>query len=298
MHDLEGQGPDEEEVAEVQDATTANSAEAVNLSEEPVSVEAGAEEQADVNPQEEEAVTDESTERGFSTEASSESAESGESTEVVTSAEAPSENAGENGESPQGVKPSAPGTIAVSGKDNPNLKWYVVNTYSGYEEKARLAFFQRVKDKKLEDLVGEAHIPQTHKETRTKTGKKRVVSRTSFPGYMMLQLELNDVTKLLVKETPKITGFVGDSMSPKPLGDREVLNMFSVEPEQREEVAVAEPEVLYNKGDAIRVIDGPFSNFDGVIDEVRPEKMKVRVLVSIFGRETPVELEFRQIEQV
>ena len=189
----------------------------------------------------------------------------------------------------------------MAGSHNANLRWYVVHTYSGYEEKAKVALVIRAKEKNLAEKVGAIHIPLTQKEMTTKTGKKRVVSRVSFPGYIMAQLDLDEKVKHLIKDTPKITGFVGDNINPKPLPDHEVINMLAVK-DGGEEGSAQGPEVdaslAYNKGDSIRVIDGPFSNFDGVIDEVRPEKAKVKVLVSIFGRETPVELDYKQIEQV
>ena len=197
-----------------------------------------------------------------------------------------------------------PVNMAVSGEINDNLKWYVLHTYSGYEEKAKKALIQRSKEKGLDKMVGSVHIPQTHKETTTKTGKKRIVSRTSFPGYVMAQLDLDDQVKVLVTDTPKITGFVGNSRYPKPLPDREVRAMlFSTVEASADEDGAPSPtyvqqDVRFSKGDAVKVIEGPFSNFDGVIDEVRPEKARVRVLVSIFGRETPVELEYGQVEEV
>ncbi len=175
-------------------------------------------------------------------------------------------------------------------------KWYVVHTYSGFEEKAKSGLLERAKLGGLQDKLGDIHIPKTVKENTTKTGKKKKVSKTSFPGYIIVQMILDDSTMHLVKDTPKITGFVGNAKRPKPLPDHEVLAMIAPDqvPEKQEVVA----EVSYRKGDAVKVIDGPFSNFDGVIDEVKPEKAKVRVLVSIFGRETPVELEYRQIEVI
>lgn len=186
----------------------------------------------------------------------------------------------------------------MNGDINPNLQWFVVHTYSGYEEKAKKSLLHKAKEKSLAHMIGMVHIPQTEKETKTKTGKSRVISRTSFPGYMMVQIELNDSTKTLVKDTPKITGFVGDNKNPKCLPEHEVRAMLAVESEKVDSVESIEPEVLFNKGDAVKVTDGPFSNFDGVVDVVRPDKGKVRVLVSIFGRETPVELEYRQVEQI
>ena len=222
--------------------------------------------------------------------------ETNSSQESVAGAEGAGSAEGASGEEEK--EAHRPPNLTAAGTLNENLRWYVIHTYSGYEEKAKQALLQRAKEKNLADRLGDIHIPQTQKEMITKTGKKRTVSRTSFPGYMMAQLDLDDIMKVLVKDTPKITGFVGNSRFPKPLPDNEVKAMLEVAGGHQEVEAVAEPEVLYAKGDSIKVIDGPFSNFDGVIDEVRPDKARVRVLVSIFGRETPVELEFGQIEQV
>ncbi len=184
-----------------------------------------------------------------------------------------------------------------------DLKWYVVHTYSGYEEKAKAALLERARSQGLEEKFGDIHIPQVVKETVTKTGKKRVTSSPSFPGYMIVQMLLDDYSMHLVTETPKITGFIGNSVRPRPLPDHEVVSMIEGGSASEggapdaDSAVPAVPVVAFEKGETIKVIDGPFSNFDGVIDEVRPEKMKVRVLVSIFGRDTPVELEFRQVEK-
>lgn len=175
------------------------------------------------------------------------------------------------------------------------LKWYVVHTYSGYEEKAKIALLERAKETGMEEKIGTIRIPQTIKETTTKTGKKRQVSRTSFPGYILVEMALDDSTMHLVKNTPKITGFVGNAKRPKPLPEHEVIRMTSTEIIEQEQIV--EPEIEFSKGDNVKVLDGPFKDFDGIIDEVKPEKSKVRVLVSIFGRETPVELDFTQVEK-
>jgi len=178
-----------------------------------------------------------------------------------------------------------------------NLKWYVVHTYSGFEERAKQGLLDLAKNEGCEDKFGEIFIPQTVSESVTKSGKKRAVSKTSFPGYILVQMDLTDLTMHIVKSTPKITGFVGNSKKPRPLPDHEVLQITSNEArEQQQEVVVAE--VQFSKGEAVKVMEGPFSNFDGVIDEVKPDKAKVRVLVSIFGRETPVELEYGQVEKI
>ena len=174
-------------------------------------------------------------------------------------------------------------------------KWYVVHTYSGYEEKAKLSLLDRAKIQGLEGKIGDIRIPQTVSEGVTKSGKKKQVSRTSFPGYIMVEMELGEDTIHLVKDTPKITGFVGHAKIPKPLPEKEVLQLTSDEVVEVKEPVVAE--VRFTKGENVKVMDGPFSNFDGIIDEVKPEKAKVRVLVSIFGRETPVELEYGQVQK-
>jgi transcriptional antiterminator NusG len=177
------------------------------------------------------------------------------------------------------------------------LKWYVVHTYSGYEERAKQSLYERAKSAGMEEKFGDIYIPQTISESVTKSGKKRSVAKTSFPGYIIVQMQMDDSTMHLVKSTPKITGFIGNAKNPRPLPDHEVLKITSPETVQ-ETTQQAVPEVQFTKGEAVKVMEGPFSNFDGVIDEVRPEKSKVRVLVSIFGRETPVELEFGQVEKI
>lgn len=177
------------------------------------------------------------------------------------------------------------------------LKWYVVHTYSGFEERAKQGLFERAKSENCEDKFGDIYIPQTTSESVTKAGKKKTVSKTSFPGYIIVQMMLDDHTMHIVKSTPKITGFVGNQKNPRPLPDHEVLKITSPESVEQQQQDIV-PEVQFSKGEAVKVMEGPFSNFDGVIDEVRPEKAKVRVLVSIFGRETPVELEYGQVEKI
>jgi transcription termination/antitermination protein NusG len=179
-----------------------------------------------------------------------------------------------------------------------DLKWYVVHTYSGFEEKAKASLIDRAKSENQDGKFGEIYIPHTVSETVNKAGKKRSVSRTSFPGYIIVQMHLDDESMHTVKSTPKITGFVGNAKHPKPLRDHEVLRLTSPESVVPETTREAENLVHFAKGESVKVMDGPFSNFDGIIDEVRPDKSKVRVLVSIFGRETPVELDFSQVEKI
>jgi transcription termination/antitermination protein NusG len=177
------------------------------------------------------------------------------------------------------------------------FKWYVVHTYSGFEEKAKQALLERAKSEGLAARVGDVFVPKVAKEQTTKTGKKKTIEKTSYPGYIIVQLSLDDHTRLLVKNTPKITGFVGDSRNPRPLTDQEVLRLRSPEA-AKEQAAAVQRQVQFEKGETVKVIDGPFTNFDGVVDEVKPDKSKLRVLVAIFGRETPVELDFTQVKKL
>lgn len=177
-----------------------------------------------------------------------------------------------------------------------DLKWYVVHTYSGYEEKAKAALMERVKGSPAEVSFGEVIVPQMKHTSVTKTGKKKTTTKTSFPGYIIIQMNLTDDTMAIVKQTPRITGFVGNARHPRPLPDNEVLRLTAPEEAQEQERQSVTAE--FDKGENVKVTDGPFSNFDGVIDEVRPDKMKLRVLVKIFGRETPVELEYHQVEKL
>lgn len=177
------------------------------------------------------------------------------------------------------------------------MKWYVVHTYSGFEEKAKQSLIERAKNGGLLNRFGDIIIPQMTKESVTKSGKKKQVSKTSFPGYIIVQMDMDDATKLLVTSTPRITGFVGNTKNPRPLPDNEVLRLTSPDLAEEQQKAAA-PTVQFEKGESVKVTDGPFSNFDGVVDEVRPDKARIKVLVSIFGRETPVELEYRQVQKL
>ncbi len=176
------------------------------------------------------------------------------------------------------------------------LKWYVVHTYSGYEEKAKAALMERVRSANAQPQFGEVIVPQMKQVSVTKTGKKKTTSKTSFPGYIIVQMDLTDDTMQIVKSTPRITGFVGNARHPRPLPENEVLRLTSPEAAREQEKATIT--VAFDKGENVKVTDGPFSNFDGVVDEVRPDKMKLRVLVKIFGRETPVELDYNQVQKL
>ena len=171
-------------------------------------------------------------------------------------------------------------------------KWYVVHTYSGHENRARLTLLERVKNAGLDNQFGEVLIP-TESVMEVVKGQRRTSTRKFYPGYMFVQMDLNEQTFHLVKGTPKITGFLGGS-NPTPVPEREISGIHSAMTEGKSK---PKPKVVYQQGDTVRVIDGPFSNFSATIEEVKPDKQKVRVLVSIFGRATPVELDFAQVEK-
>ena len=176
-------------------------------------------------------------------------------------------------------------------------QWYVIHTYSGFENRAKQNLEERVKNLKNRDenwdKISSIVVP-TETVVELVKGKRKTSQRKIFPGYILVRMELNEETWHIVKDTPKITGFAGDSTKPSPISDSEVEEILS---QMKEGVSKAKPKVSFNAGDNVRVIDGPFVNFIGTIEEVKPEKRKLKVLVSIFGRATPVELDFVQVER-
>jgi transcriptional antiterminator NusG len=172
-------------------------------------------------------------------------------------------------------------------------QWYVVHTYSGYEYKAKISLEERIKALKKEDLFGEIIVP-SEKYVEVVKGEKTTSERKIFPGYILVNMELNDDAWHVVKDTPKVTGFVGGKTSPPVLSDEEVKEITN---QMKEGGIKPKPKVMFEEGESIRVTDGPFTNFNGVIDEVKADKGKLRILVNIFGRATPVELEFGQVEK-
>jgi transcriptional antiterminator NusG len=193
----------------------------------------------------------------------------------------------------EGQKPESAGGAVPLKPSSRKLKWYVVHTYSGFENRAKKSLEERVKREGLDEFFGEVLVP-TENVVELVGGTKRTSKRKFFPGYMLVQMELNDRTWHLVKSTPKITGFVGNARSPQPVKEEHVTRLT----QQIDQGALtAKPKIVFEEGESVRVIDGPFSSFNGVVEEVKEEKQKVRVLVSIFGRATPVELDFTQVEK-
>jgi transcriptional antiterminator NusG len=173
-------------------------------------------------------------------------------------------------------------------------QWYVVHTYSGFENKVKQSIEQRVTALGLSEAVSQVLIP-TETVVELKKGKRREASRKFFPGYVLIRMDMSDDLWYLVKNTPKVTGFVGPGVRPKSIPEEQVKAIM-----QQVATGAERPKhkVMFARGESVRVIDGPFSNFTGVVDEVKPEKGRLKVMVSIFGRPTPVDLEFLQVERV
>lgn len=172
-------------------------------------------------------------------------------------------------------------------------KWYIVHTYSGYEYKVKAALEKRIENFGVAEFFGEILIPE-EKVIEMVRGQKKTTSRKFFPGYILINMDINDEIWHVVKNTPKVTGFVGGDTAPPTISEEEVKRISH----QIEEGAIKpKPKVLFEKGERVRVVDGPFVSFNGVVDEVKADKGKLKVLVSIFGRFTPVELDFVQVEK-
>jgi len=171
--------------------------------------------------------------------------------------------------------------------------WYIVHTHTGYEDKVKATLEERIRSAGLEEYFGEILVP-TEQVVEMVKGTRKTSARKFFPGYILVQMELNDQTWHIVHDTPRISGFVGDNLNPMPLMEEEANKIIG---RIKEGATKPKPKVVFEVGDVIRVTDGPFANFQGVIDEVYPDKGRVRVMVSIFGRETPVELEYIQVSK-
>src|SRR5918911_3537173 len=173
-------------------------------------------------------------------------------------------------------------------------QWYVVHTYSGYENKVKASLEERLNSLGLRERVGQILVPMED-VVEVKGGKRRVSSRKFFPGYILIEAEMNDDIWYVIKDTPKVTGLLGGAKDPTPLSDEEVMQIHK---HMRGEAAEPRPKVLFELGENVRVIDGPFTNFTGVLKEAIPDRGNQKVRGAIFGRPTPVELEFLQVELV
>ena len=174
------------------------------------------------------------------------------------------------------------------------MRWYVVHAYSGFEQQVRRSLLDRIKRQGLEHLFGDALVP-TEEVVEMREGQKRKSDRKFFPGYVLVQMEMNDESWHLVKEVPKVMGFIGGTAEkPAAISDKEADAILR---RVQEGVDKPRPKVLFEPGEVVRICDGPFNDFNGVVEEVDYEKSRLRVAVLIFGRSTPVELEFGQVEK-
>ena len=174
-------------------------------------------------------------------------------------------------------------------------RWYVVHAYSGFEKSVQRALEDRINRAGMNDKFGKILVP-VEEVVEIKGGHKSVTERKFFPGYVLVEMEMNDETWHLVKSTPKVTGFVGGTANrPAPISQKEVDDILH---QMQEGAEKPRPKVLFEVGEAVRVIDGPFTDFNGSVEEINYDKSKLRVSVLIFGRATPVELDFAQVEKL
>ena len=174
------------------------------------------------------------------------------------------------------------------------MRWYVVQAYSGFEQQVRRSLLDRINRENLADRFGQVLVP-TEEVVEMRDGQKRKSDRKFFPGYVLVQMEMDNETWHLVRETPKVLGFIGGtSDKPAPISEKEAQIILQ---RVQDGVDKPKPKVLYEPGEMVRVTDGPFNDFEGMVEEVNYEKSRLRVGVMIFGRTTPVELEFSQVEK-
>jgi transcriptional antiterminator NusG len=175
-----------------------------------------------------------------------------------------------------------------------SMRWYVVHAYSGFEKSVQRALQERINRSGMQDKFGEIMVP-VEEVIEMKGGQKSISERKFFPGYVLVQMDMNDDTWHLVKNTPRVTGFVGGTnLKPTPISDKEVADILQ---QMQEGVEKPRPKVLFENGELVRVKEGPFTDFNGVVEDVNYEKSKMRVSVTIFGRAPPVELDFSQVEK-
>ncbi len=173
-------------------------------------------------------------------------------------------------------------------------RWYVVHTYSQFEKSVQRALLERIAREGMEDLFGQILVP-VEEVVELKSGQKNISERKFFPGYVLVEMDMTDESWHLVKNTPKVTGFLGGSaMKPTPISQKEVDNIMQ---QMQAGVEKPRPKVLFEVGEAVRVKEGPFTDFHGMVEDVNYDKSKLRVAVTIFGRSTPVELNFGQVEK-
>ena len=182
-------------------------------------------------------------------------------------------------------------------------RWYVVHTNTGFEDRVKTYIEERAKAEGIENLLSEVLIPTETIVEATKEGRKKTSVRKFFPGYIMINMELNDTTWHFIRNIPKVIGFVGGKLKdgridPDSVPDINENEVYKIKTQIEEGSLKPKPKIFYEKGETVKVTEGPFANFSGVIEEVNPDKAKVQVMVTIFGRTTPIELDFNQVEKL
>src|SRR5256712_14112178 len=188
---------------------------------------------------------------------------------------------------------TAESTPAAEPPRNPNMKWYIIHSYSGFERKVKESLESRVQAFGLQEKIGKVLIP-TEAVTEVRGGKKYTTERMFYPGYVLVEMDMDDHVWHVVKFTPRVTGFVGTGQQPTPLSEEEVQHIVYRVGEAKDKPKL---KVKFEKGETVRVTEGPFATFQGVVDDVNEDRQTVKVMVTIFGRSTPVELEFSQVEK-
>jgi transcriptional antiterminator NusG len=176
-------------------------------------------------------------------------------------------------------------------------EWFVIHSYAGYEKKVKSSLANRIASLNMEDYIFQIEVPE-EEIVEIKNGQRKVSKRNVYPGYVLVRLDLTDESWSCVRNTPGVTGFVGNSHHPSPLSFSEVESILAPRPSKQEAKAAAISEVEFEIGESVTVMDGPFATLPASISEIMPEQAKLKVLVSIFGRETPVELHFNQVQKI
>jgi transcriptional antiterminator NusG len=299
-NDIEASGPEEEPVANepgsidlADDALTAEPGENEPVGVDPAGVDVepdGGEPDGEPDGESIEAV-DEALAGDGSIETTDEA--------LVDAAEGPSSNgAGDAGDEPE--EPEEPAVVAAPRRDSPYDRpgrWYVLHTQSGYENKVKSNLEARTQSMNMEERIFEIVIP-LEDVVEFKNGKKVVVQKKVFPGYLLVRMRLDDDSWFVVRNTPGVTGFVGAGNKPSPLPRRDVESFLAVKVEGDDGTRKGRPRLEYGLGETVRVKEGPFADFQGEIVEINEDQLKLKVLVNIFGRETPVELEFAQVGKI
>ena len=204
--------------------------------------------------------------------------------------QAPGEQAAASGERPAALTAEQSATPS-----NPNMKWYIIHSYSGFERKVKESIEARVRaDERLAPKIGRLLIP-TESVTEVRNGKKYTSERMFYPGYVLVEMDMDDNVWHVVKSTPRVTGFVGTGQQPTPLSEEEVQQIVYRVADSKEKPKL---KVKFGKNESVRITEGPFASFTGQVDEVNEDRETLKVMVTIFGRSTPVELEFGQVEKV